>query len=236
MDELIEQGVIVKKVENVRYWEDWSKDVSEIAQQHRMRIKVMLEDANSDTYHAFQKFMLGLHHNINNSISEQQAIEMLAQHLITKPVFEALFDSYSFVNHNPVSQSMDAVLAVMDEKGLMKEQEGLEKFYENVRIRAEEIDSLEAKQDIIIQLYDKFFKVGFKETTERLGIVFTPVEVVDFIIHSVNDVLKKHFDKSISDEGVHILDPFTGTGTFIVRLLQSGLIKREDLLRKFPQY
>ena len=172
-------GKIVKKVGNVRYWEDWSKDVAEIAQQHMMRIKVMLEDTDSDAYRAFQKFILGLHHNINNSISEQQAIEMLAQHIITKPVFEALFDSYSFVNNNPVSRAMDAVLKVMDHQGLLKEQERLQKFYESVRVRAEGIDNLKAKQDIIIQLYDKFFKVGFKETTERLGIVFTPVEVVE---------------------------------------------------------
>ena len=228
-------GKIVKKVGNVRYWEQWSADVADIARQHMMRIRVMLEDKTSKAYHAFSQFLTELHHNINDSISEEQAIEMLAQHLITKPVFEALFDSYSFVNHNPVSQSMDAVLTVMDEKGLMKEQERLEKFYESVRIRAEGIDNLKAKQDIIIQLYDKFFKVGFRETTERLGIVFTPVEVVDFIIHSVEDVLQKHFGKSISDEGVHVLDPFIGTGTFIVRLLQSGLIKKEDLLRKYTQ-
>ncbi|MFD1608494.1 DEAD/DEAH box helicase [Oceanobacillus luteolus] len=228
-------GKIVKKVGNVRYWEDWAKDVSEIAQQHMMRIRVMLEDTNSEAYKAFQKFILGLRHNINESISDQQAIEMLAQHLITKPVFEALFDSYSFANDNPVSQAMDAVLKVMEEQGLVKEHERLEGFYESVRVRAEGIDNLKAKQDIIIQLYDKFFKVGFKETTERLGIVFTPVEVVDFIIHSVDDVLKKYFGKSIGDEGVHILDPFTGTGTFIVRLLQSGLISKEDLLRKYTQ-
>ncbi|OUA63647.1 helicase [Bacillus thuringiensis serovar thailandensis] len=226
-------GKIVKKVGNVRYWEDWSKDVAEIAQQHMMRIRVMLEDNNSEAYKAFQKFVSGLRHNINGAISDQQAIEMLAQHLITKPVFEALFDSYSFANDNPVSRAMDAVLKVMDEQGLVKEQERLKDFYESVRVRAQGIDNLKAKQDIIIQLYDKFFKVGFKETTERLGIVFTPVEVVDFIIHSVEDVLKKHFGKSISDDGVHILDPFTGTGTFIVRLLQSGLISKEDLLRKY---
>ncbi|MBO3796493.1 DEAD/DEAH box helicase [Bacillus subtilis] len=228
-------GKIVKKVGNVRYWEDWSKDVAEIAQQHMMRIRVMLEETNSEAYKAFQKFVSGLRHNINGAISDQQAIEMLAQHLITKPVFEALFDSYSFANDNPVSRAMDVVLKVMDKKGLMKEQERLKDFYESVRVRAEGIDNLKAKQDIIIQLYDKFFKVGFKETTDRLGIVFTPVEVVDFIIHSVEDVLKKHFGKSISDEGVHILDPFTGTGTFIVRLLQSGLISKEDLLRKYTQ-
>lgn len=228
-------GKIVKKVGNVRYWEDWSKDVAEIAQQHMMRIQVMLEDINSEAYKAFQKFISGLRHNINGAISNQQAIEMLAQHLITKPVFEALFDSYSFANNNPVSQAMDAVLKVMDEQGLVREQERLKDFYESVRVRAEGIDNLKAKQDIIIQLYDKFFKVGFKETTERLGIVFTPVEVVDFIIHSVDEVLKKHFGKSISDEGIHVLDPFTGTGTFIVRLLQSGLISKEDLLRKYMQ-
>ena len=226
-------GKIVKKVGNVRYWEDWSKDVAEIAQQHMMRIQVMLEDTNSEAFKAFHKFVVALRHNINGSISEQQAIEMLAQHLITKPVFEALFDSYSFANDNPVSRAMDGMLKVLDEQGLLKEQERLKDFYESVRVRAGGIDNLKAKQDIIIQLYEKFFKVAFKETTERLGIVFTPVEVVDFIICSVEEVLKKHFGKSISNEGVHILDPFTGTGTFIVRLLQSGLISKDELLRKY---
>src|SRR5690606_1011645 len=142
-------GKIVRKVGNVRYWEDWSKDVAEIAQQHMMRIKVMLEDTQSEAYQAFQKFLSGLRYNINSSISDQQAIEMLAQHLITKPVFEALFDSYSFANDNPVSRAMDAVLKVMDEQGLVKEQERLEDFYESVRVRAEGIDNLKAKQDII---------------------------------------------------------------------------------------
>ena len=228
-------GKIVRKVGNVRYWEDWSKDVAEIAQQHMLRIRVMLEDINSLAYTEFQKFLKSLRYNINNSITETQAIEMLAQHLITKPVFEALFESYSFVHNNPVSKSMESILKILDEQGLMKEQERLNSFYESVRVRAEGVDNLKAKQDIIIQLYDKFFKVGFKETTERLGIVFTPVEVVDFIIHSIHDVLKKHFGKSLACEGVHVLDPFTGTGTFVTRLLQSGLISREDLLRKYTQ-
>lgn len=226
-------GKIVKKVGNVRYWEEWSKDVAIIAEQLKMRITVMLEDIKSEAHKTFQDFLSGLHHNINETISQQQAIEMLAQHLITKPVFEALFDSYSFAKDNPISRAMDSVLDVMDKAGLMKEQKGLHDFYESVRVRAEGIDNLKAKQDIIIQLYDKFFKIGFKETTERLGIVFTPVQVVDFIIQSVNEILEHYFGKKISEEGVHILDPFTGTGTFIVRLLQSGLISKEDLLRKY---
>ncbi|GAB3051735.1 DEAD/DEAH box helicase [Virgibacillus ainsalahensis] len=228
-------GKIVQKVGNVKYWEQWSEDVAEIARKHIMRINVMLEDKSSATYQEFQKFMKSIRHNINDSITEQQAIEMLSQHLITKPVFEALFESYSFVNNNPVSHSMEAILDVLDKRGLLRGQEKLEDFYESVRVRAEGIDNLEAKQKIIIQLYDKFFKVGFKETTDRLGIVFTPVEVVDFIIQSAEYVLKRHFGKSIGDKGVHILDPFTGTGTFIVRLLQSGLVPKEDLLRKYTQ-
>jgi len=195
----------------------------------------MLEDKKGKEYKEFQKFMKSIRHNINDSISEQQAIEMLAQHLITKPIFEALFETYSFVNNNPVSQAMESILEILDKQGLLKEQEKLEAFYESVRVRAEGIDNLKAKQDIIIQLYEKFFEVGFKSTTDRLGIVFTPTKLVDFIIYSVEDVLKKHFGKSISDEGVHVLDPFTGTGTFIVRLLQSGLIKKEDLLRKYTK-
>lgn len=228
-------GKIVKKVGNVRYWEQWSEDVAKIAQQHIIRINIMLEDENSIAFQEFKNFMKSIRHNINDSISERQAIEMLSQHIITKPVFEALFDTYSFVNNNPVSQSMESILEVLDKQGLLKEQEQLESFYKSVRDRAEGIDNLKAKQDIIRQLYNKFFKVGFKKTTDQLGIVFTPIEVVDYIIHSVNEVMIKHFGKSLTNEGVHILDPFTGTGTFIARLLQSGLIEKHDLIRKYTK-
>ncbi|NEN87851.1 MAG: hypothetical protein F6K48_02560 [Okeania sp. SIO3H1] len=89
------------------------------------------------------------------------------------------------------------------------------------------------KQRIINELYDKFFRTAFRRLAERFGIVYTPVEVVDFIIKNADFALKNEFGVGLSDEGVHILEPFTGTGTFIVRLLQSGLIKKEDLPRKF---
>ena len=104
-----------------------------------------------------------------------------------------------------------------------------------MKMRASGIDNAEGKQRIIIELYDKFFKTAFPKMVEKLGIVYTPVEVVDFIIHSVADILQKEFGRSISDENVHILDPFTGTGTFITRLLQSGVINSRDLARKYTQ-
>lgn len=234
---------VVKKVGDRRYLEDWSEDVAKIAQRHIEQITIMIRDKNSQTAIEFDKFLKSLQHNINESIDEKQAIEMLAQHLITAPIFEALFGEYSFVNNNPVSEAMDKIVEELSKfGGFNKEQDELKEFYDSVKLRAEGIDNAKAKQRIIITLYDKFFSKGFKETTQRLGIVFTPVEVVDFIVKSVDDVLKKHFGKAIEDEGVHILDPFTGTGTFIVRTLHylkdklaNGEITLADVTRKYTQ-
>lgn len=160
---------------------------------------------------------------------------MLSQHMITKPVFEALFENYSFVQNNPISKSMQKVMDLLDDEVSEEENEKLQKFYDSVRRRVEGIDNAEGRQKVIVELYDKFFKSAFPKVVEKLGIVYTPVEVVDFIVHSVAHVLKKEFDRSLSDENIHILDPFTGTGTFIARLLQSGLIKKEDLERKYTK-
>ncbi|MEX0610067.1 MAG: type ISP restriction/modification enzyme [Balneolaceae bacterium] len=223
---------MVQKVGDRRYWEQWAKDVAQIADRQIERIKHLIE-TKTDQRKAFDNFLAGLQNNINPSISESQAIDMLAQHIITKPIFEALFEGYSFVKSNAVSTAMQGMLDALEGKSLAEESVTLQKFYDSVRKRAEGIDNAEGKQRIIIELYDKFFKTAFPKMVEQLGIVYTPVEVVDFIIHSVNDVLKQEFGRSISDENIHVLDPFTGTGTFITRLLQSGLIDGKDLARKY---
>lgn len=223
---------MVNKVGSKPYWEQWAKDVAHIAETQVERISRLIKD---DRKHqkAFDNFLAGLQKNINPSISQQEAIEMLSQHIITKPVFEALFEGYSFVKNNPISVSMQTMLDLLEDQAFDKDAETLQKFYNSVKMRASDIDNAEGKQRIIIELYDKFFKTAFPKMVEKLGIVYTPVEVVDFIVHSVNDVLKKEFDRNISDENIHILDPFTGTGTFITRLLQSGLIDKKDLKRKY---
>lgn len=223
---------MVQKVGDRRYWEQWAKDVAQIAERQIERIKFLIAE-KTDQRIAFDRFLAGLQKNINPSISEAQAVDMLAQHIITKPIFEALFEGYSFVKNNAVSTAMQGMLDALEGKSLADESETLQKFYDSVRKRAEGIDNAEGKQRIVIELYDKFFKTAFPKMVEQLGIVYTPVEVVDFIIHSVNDVLKMEFRRSISDENIHILDPFTGTGTFITRLLQSGLIEGKDLSRKY---
>lgn len=224
---------MVNKVGEREYWENWAKDIADIAERHIKRITKIV-DEDDEAHMAFRQFVRGLQKNLNPSISEADAIQMLSQHIITKPVFEALFDKYSFAKNNPVSQAMQKALDAIEHKAVNdEERELMEGFYRSVRRRAEGVDNAEGKQRIIVELYDKFFKTGFPKLVEQWGIVYTPVEVVDFIIHSVSDVLQKEFGRSLSDEGVNIIDPFTGTGTFITRLLQSGLIRKEDLERKY---
>jgi predicted helicase len=225
---------MVNKVGDRRYWEQWAKSVADIATRQTERIEKLITE-NPKYQKAFDSFLNGLHKNINPSISQNDAIEMLSQHIITKPVFDALFENYSFVANNPMSQSMQKMLDLLEEQSLEKDAETLESFYQSVKMRASGIDNAEGKQRIIIELYDKFFKTAFPKLVEKLGIVYSPVEVVDFIIHSVADILQKEFGRDISEENIHILDPFTGTGTFITRLLQSGVINSRDLARKYTQ-
>ena len=223
---------IVDKVGDRRYWEQWAQSVAGIAQRQITRIRNLIESKPQHKFE-FDKFLSSLQANINPSIQFEKAVEMLSQHLITKPVFEALFQGYAFSKLNPVSLAMENMISILEENAIDDETKQLEGFYESVKKRAEGIDNAEGKQKIIIELYDKFFKTAFPKMVEQLGIVYTPTEVVDFIIHSVNDVLKKEFNKTLTEEGVKILDPFTGTGTFITRLFQSGLIHPNDLERKY---
>ena len=220
----LQDGIYAKMVEKVGdrlYWENWAREIGLIAQKFIERIaRVVKEGLHKE---AFVEFLNGLQKNLNPSIDEGQAVEMLAQHMITRPVFDALFKDYQFVKNNAVSRSMQRMLELLESEAMEKDTEVLNKFYENVRMNVGDIDNLEGKQTLIKNLYEKFFKGAFPKTVDKLGIVYTPVECVDFIIHSVDDILRKEFDCSLSDENVHILDPFTGTGTF----------RPEDLERKY---
>lgn len=225
---------IVKKVGERTYWEDWASDIADIAQAHITRITGLLQESEVAKAR-FDTFLQGLRGNLNESITKDQAIEMLAQHLITRPVFEALFAGYDFAANNPVAQTMESMLTVLDEHSLDSENSTLEGFYDSVRRRVAGVDNAEGRQKILVELYNNFFAKAFKKTVDKLGIVYTPVEIVDFILRSADEVLRAEFGQSLTDEGVHILDGFTGTGTFIVRLLQLGLVEPHDLARKYAE-
>ncbi len=224
---------IVKKCGTRDYWEDWASNIAEIAKNHITRLTGILAEPDTEARQAFDRFVAELRDDLNDTITEADAIEMLAQHIITRPVFQVLFEGYQFIRENPISRAMQCMLDVLDEANLDKESKDLEKFYASVELRASGITDPKAKQRLIIELYDKFFRYAFPRTVEKLGIVYTPVEVVDFILHSVNDVLEQEFGQTLGSSGIHIMDPFTGTGTFITRLLQSGLITPEEMKHKF---
>lgn len=235
--EVVQNAIYAKMVEKVgdrKYFEQWAKDVAKIAQIQKDRIRVLI-DKSDEHKKAFESFIKGLQENINSDIDSEEAIEMLSQHIITKPIFEALFENYSFVKNNPISSSMEEILNLLLKEQIEKETEELKIFYDDVRVRVGNIDNSEGKQKIIVELYEKFFKTAFPKLVEKLGIVYTPIEVVDFIINSVEDILKKEFNRSLTNENVNILEPFVGTGTFISRLLQSGNIKAKDLERKYQK-
>ena len=225
---------IVTKCGNRRYWADWGKDIGEIAKRNIERINKLIA-TDGDHKQKFNSYWEGLKKNLNPSVSQEEAVEMLAQHMITKPVFEALFGNDHFTKENPVSKSLEDIVSLLDEKSDPEDLKKLDNFYKSVQQRAEGIDNAEGKQKVIVELYDSFFRNAFPKTVDMLGIVYTKPPVVDFIIHSTEFILNKEFGRSISDDKVNVIDPFTGTGTFITRLLQSGIIKKEDLARKYKQ-
>ena len=240
LDERVEQwreaiyAKIVERCGERRYWEQWAESVTDIARRHHERIRALIA-APGGAGERFGEFVAALRNNLNDSISEDDAAAMLSQHLITRPVFDALFGGSEFTALNPVSQVMQRMADELEGRGLEAETEELAGFYASVRRRVEGIDNAEGRQRVAVELYDNFFRRAFPRDAERLGIVYTPVEIVDFIIRSMAELLREHFGASLGDEGVHILDPFTGTGTFVARLLQSGLIRPDDLSRKYRE-
>ena len=225
---------MVKKVGTRRYWSLWAEEVAKIASRHSGRMRDIISTPG-EKREEFLKFLEALKENLNPAVSEEEAADMLVQHALTKPVFDAIFEGYDFAASNVVSKAMQHMIDVLHEEIPDHERKAMDEFYKSVAERAEGIDNAEGKQRVIYELYDKFFRAAFPKMSEQLGIVYTPVECVDFIINSVEDVLKQEFGQSLTDKDVHVIDPFTGTGTFMTRLLQSGHIKPKDLKRKYME-
>ena len=225
---------IVEKCGDRKYWESWAKDVADIFGRLVGRVENLLANPDNEALREwFDAFHTELQDSINDAITRSNAIDMMAQHILTKPVFDALFEDYDFSARNPMALALDNLQKDFTEFGLESETKDLEGFYESVRMRAQGIDNSEGRQKVLSELYENFFVTALRKEADRLGIVYTPVEVVDFILHSANEILQDEFQRSLSDEGVHVLDPFTGTGTFLARLLQSDLIQPDDLERKY---
>lgn len=244
-DEILEEEIrsrIVKRVGNRREWGDWAESVGEICrlQVHHIK-KVLADPTHKDAIKTFGKFRKEIQATLNGDMSDDEIIDMLAQHVVTKPLLDALFTVrdekgqivYSFSERNPIARAMTQMVDSLDKTGMSVATSSLKDFYESVKLRTRLIKTAADRQILIKELFEKFFKVAFPKQQDKLGIVYTPIEIVDFINQSVADILKKEFHTDIAEKGVHILDPFTGTGTFVVRMMQKGLIPPDKLPYKF---
>ncbi|GAA9276264.1 hypothetical protein TH0213_08130 [Helicobacter pylori] len=221
-------NVMPTKLGDRNYWENFTKKTGNIAKTLNNRLK-MIFDKNPEFFHGFLDSLRG---NIHQNIKEDEALDMITSHIITKPIFDALFGDNI---QNPIAKALDKMVQKLATLGLEGETKDLKNLYESVKTEAMHAKSQKSQQELIKNLYNTFFKVAFRKQSEKLGIVYTPIEVVDFILRATNGILKKHFNTDFNDQNITILDPFTGTGSFIARLLskENNLISDEALKEKF---
>ena len=224
---------IVDKVGDKGYLEQWAKDTAKLHDMLVTRID-NIRINHAEIHNVYDQFLDSLKSTIHDGLNESDASSMLAQQLITRPIFDVLFDGYQFSQNNVISIGLNGVLEQLENYGLDQELDKLKGFYESVSKRVNGLDNDNARQKVIIELYEKFFTTAFPKTAESLGIAYTPIDVVDFTIKSADAIMREEFGRGLTDEGVHIIDPFTGTGSFLVQLLNNpDIIKDSDLHRKF---
>ncbi|GAA8254933.1 hypothetical protein HpNP105_03360 [Helicobacter pylori] len=221
-------NVMPTKLGDRNYWENFTKKTGNIARTLNNRLK-MIFDKNPEIFHDFLDSLRG---NIHQNIKEDEALDMITSHIITKPIFDAIFGDNI---KNPIAKALDKMVLKLSDLGLQGETKDLKNLYESVKTEALRAKSQKSQQELIKNLYNTFFKEAFRKQSEKLGIVYTPIEVVDFILRATNGILKKHFNTDFNDKNITIFDPFTGTGSFIARLLskENALISDEALKEKF---
>ncbi|GAA8004406.1 hypothetical protein HpMS63_15100 [Helicobacter pylori] len=223
-------NVMPTKLGDRNYWENFTKKTGNIARTLNNRLK-MIFDKNPEFFHGF---LDSLRENIHQNIKEDEALDMITSHIITKPIFDAIFEDNI---QNPIAKALDKMVLKLSSLGLEGETKDLKNLYESVKTEATHAKSQKSQQELIKNLYNTFFKEAFRKQSEKLGIVYTPIEVVDFILRATNGILKKHFNTDFNDQNITIFDPFTGTGSFIARLLskENALISDEALKEKFQK-
>ncbi len=223
-------NVMPTKLGDRNYWENFAKKTGNIARTLNERLKDIF-GKNPEIFHGF---LTSLRENIHQNIREEEALDMITSHVITKPIFDAIFGDNI---QNPIAKALDKMVQKLSTLGLEGETKDLKNLYESVKTEAAHAKSQKSQQELIKNLYNTFFKEAFKKQSEKLGIVYTPIEVVDFILRATNGILKKHFNTDFNDQNITIFDPFTGTGSFIARLLskENALISDEALKEKFQK-
>ena len=171
---------------------------------------------------AFERFHAQCRDSIDPNLAEAQVEEMLIQHLLTERIFATIFENRDFTRRNIIASEIENVIDVLTERTLNRSEflRPLNPFYTAIEKTAATITDFSQKQSFLNTVYEQFFQGFSVKVADTHGIVYTPQPIVDFMVKSVEHVLKTEFGRSLSDMGVHIIDPFVGTGNFIVRLMQ----------------
>ena len=198
----------------------------------------IIQDAhttNARFKQAFASFFELCRDSLNPNISEAAVDEMLVQHLLTERLIRTIFDNEEFTRRNVIACEVETVIAALVSKAFNRREflKSLDPFYLAIESAARTITDFSEKQHFLNAVYERFFQGYSVKAADTLGIVYTPQEIVDFMCASVEQVLKEEFGKQLSDPGVNILDPCTGTGNFVVNLLRR--IPRRALLRVYTE-
>ena len=211
--------------ENLAEWDAAVNTFQETIPALGAKLEALIQTERQNTAafrEAFAHFHQQCRDAINPNLAEAEVERMLAQHLMTERIFRTVFDNLDFTHRNIIAREIENVIRVLTQHALNRNQffRELQPFYEAIEKTASTLTDFSQKQEFLNTLYQRFFQDFSVKDADRHGVVYTPQPIVDFMVNSVQHILKTHFGKSLADTGVHIIDPFVGTGNFIVRLMQ----------------
>ncbi|MHB0987965.1 MAG: type ISP restriction/modification enzyme [Bellilinea sp.] len=182
---------------------------------------------------AFEDFTRVVQESINPNISTQAVEEMLIQHILTERIFRKIFNNPDFTTRNVIAVEIEKVIRALTSHSFSRDQflGSLDRFYGAIETTAATIGDYSEKQAFLNTVYEKFFQGFSVKAADIYGIVYTPQPVVNFMVNSVEHILKEEFGRSLSDENVHIIDPFVGTGNFIINIMRR--IQKTKLPQKY---
>ena len=211
--------------ENLAEWDAAVTTFQETIPELGAKLETLIQTERQNTpafRDAFAHFHQQCRDAINPNLAEAEVERMLAQHLMTERIFRTVFDNPDFTRRNVIASEIEKVIDVLTQHALNRSQffKALQPFYDAIENTARTLTDFSQKQEFLNTLYQRFFQDFSVKDADRHGVVYTPQPIVDFMVNSVQHLLKTHFGKSLADTGVHIIDPFVGTGNFIVRLMQ----------------
>ena len=219
------QTFFAYREENISAWHTAVAEFRETVPELGEKLAALIETERQNNPHfreAFTNFHQQCQASINPNLSITAVEEMLIQHLLTERIFRTVFDNPDFTRRNIIAREIETVIDVLTERTLNRSEflRPLEPFYTAIEKTAVTITDFSQKQGFLNAVYEQFFQGFSIKVADTHGIVYTPQPIVDFMVKSVEHILRTEFNRSLSDSGVNIIDPFVGTGNFIVRIMQ----------------